>query len=254
MNLRNCLPMVWSLALVIVSHHVVAADAPAPPATSTYAPADDLVRQVKLYLVELDEALAAANDFESTSQRAKKDANTLVVLALALGLHDTDNEYKSSAASLMQAAQTLSRAADYDQAKAALAALHTAAEGKVSNDAELHWEKVASLGQLMKQVTFIHNRLRRSLAPRRFEEKAEENARYAALLAVVGQAALVDTHEVKDPADLPQWYQFSAEMRDAAGQVNAEVHAGNAEGSAEAMKRLEKSCQDCHAVFRQDLL
>ena len=32
---------------------------------------------------------------------------------------------------------------------------------------------------------------------------------------------MYDTHEVKDPKQLPDWHRLAGEMRDAAGQLNA---------------------------------
>lgn len=256
MNQRTSVVMLWMLAcgLFVSPSFVRAEDPPAPPATSTYAPAADLAGQVDEYMAELTEGLASAEAYESSAQRVKKDANTLIVLAQALGMHDTENKYQAQAPAILQAAQQLYTAGDYEQAQAAFVELQAAIAGKTTDGPELRWEKIASLGQLMKQVTFVHNRLRRGVSERRFEDKQEENARYSALLAVIAQAALVDTHEVKDPAEIPQWYEMSAEMRTAAGEVNAQIHEGSVEGTAEAMKRLEKSCSDCHAVFRKDLL
>ena len=57
---------------------------------------------------------------------------------------------------------------------------------------------------------------------------------------------------VKNPADMQQWYQFCAEMRDAAGAVNPAIHAGDQPAATDAMTRLAKSCEICHAVFRKD--
>ena len=83
------------------------------------------------------------------------------------------------------------------------------------------------------------------------EKEAEKAAGYAAALAVIGQAAMADTHEVKNPADLEKWYQFCAEMRDAAGAVGNGVRAQDFAATTAAMKRLSQNCDDCHAVFRK---
>jgi hypothetical protein len=166
-----------------------------------------------------------------------------------LGLHDTANELKSAAPGLVKAAQDLGKAADYAAAQTALAGVKAAIEGKAKEGPELNWNtRVASLGQLMKQVTSTDARLRRNL--RRFDRLAQENAQSAALLAVIAQAAIADTHEVKDPADLPKWYQWCADMRDAAGGVNRAIKAKDPQAADAAAKRLMQSCDDCHAVFQ----
>ena len=95
---------------------------------------------------------------------------------------------------------------------------------------------------------FVNNRLRRNM--RRFDERAADNARDAALLAAIGQAILYDTHEVKNPADAAKWYEICAQMRDSAGEVNAKIHAKDKVGAEAAFVKLGKSCDDCHSTFR----
>ncbi len=224
------------------------ADAPTPPEVSQFAPAEDLLAQVKIYVAAYEEALATSEAYAEKAERLKKDAHTLAVLALTLGLHDKENELKPHAAAVIAAARSLASAADYTAAKTEFANLQTALSGLGGTGGELKWEKVASLGQLMKQVTFVNNRLRRGM--RRFEAKAEENARDAAVLAVIAQAAIFDTHEVKDPADVDKWYQFCGEMRDSAAMLNARIKAADKQGAESALAALTKSCDSCHEAFR----
>ena len=63
---------------------------------------------------------------------------------------------------------------------------------------------------------------------------------------------MADTTAVKNPADYEKWYHDCAEMRDAAGSVNAAIHADDQSATAAAMSRLAKSCETCHAVFRKE--
>src|SRR3954468_16316607 len=72
-----------------------AADAPAPPAASTYAPTEDLIGQIDYYLKHVDEVLENKADFDDAAvTRIKKDANTITALALVLGMHDAANKLK----------------------------------------------------------------------------------------------------------------------------------------------------------------
>jgi cytochrome c556 len=57
---------------------------------------------------------------------------------------------------------------------------------------------------------------------------------------------------VKNSADLEKWYQYCAEMRDAAGLVNTAVRAGDHAKATSAMSRLANSCETCHQVFRKE--
>ena len=247
------LPRRWFIVVVAVvsSAHLLHAEAPKAPPVSSFAPAEDLVGQTKAFVTAFDAALASEQDFMEKKDQVKHNGHALAVVAVALGLHDTPNELKASAPALLTAAQSMAKAQDYAAAKAALAGIKDAMGGKAKDGPELSWStKVASLGQLMKQVTSTESRLRRNL--RRFDRLAEDNAQNSALLAVIAQAAIADTHEVKNPADLPKWYQWAGDMRDAAAGVNRAIKAKNPAAADAAAKRLLQSCDDCHTVFQTE--
>lgn len=230
---------------------LLAADPPAPPKLSTVAPAADLVAQSKLYVEGFAKGLASEQDYKDSADKIKRDANTLTVLALALGNHDTDNDLKSAAPGIMQAAQELAKTKDYAAAQSGFEKVRLAMDGKGEQAADAgapKWARVASMGQLMKQVTFVNNRLKRSM--RRFGNQNEEQARDAAVLAAIAQAVVYDTHEVKNPGDLDRWYQLCGQMRDAAGELNAKVSTADKAGAEAALLKLAQSCDDCHKVFR----
>ena len=113
-----------------------------PPAaeTSTFAPAKDLVGQVDYYLERLEESVANPADFKDAEGKIARDSNTVILLALALGLHDTDNKYKAAAPAMVKAAQEVAAAKDYDAAKKAVGDLKKAGSCR----GQLQWEKVAS--------------------------------------------------------------------------------------------------------------
>ena len=70
------------------------------------------------------------------------------------------------------------------------------------------------------------------------------------MLAVIGQGVMANTSKAKGQD--AQWYKFSAEMRDAAAEANQAIHAGNEAATQTAVKKLNKSCEDCHAVFHKE--
>ena len=228
---------------------------PQAAAVSTFAPADDLVDQIGFFVGRVDEALAKKVEYDEAKQtRVKKDAHTLAVLALALGLHDKDHPRKSSAAALVKSSQALAKDFEnFDLATAALANVKKAAAGEVQDPAPLKWEKVASMGALMKQVTFVNGNLSRAVNGQRFARQSAAAAAQAATLAVIAQSTVFDTHEVKDPADLEKWYQLSNEWRDAAAEINSAAHAGDQAKAAAGYKRMHKSCDACHEVFRPEV-
>jgi len=229
------------------------ADAPAPPQASSYAPAADLIAQVTYYIGRLDEALAKKEDYAGANEsRTKKDAHTLTALAQVLSLHDQDHQLKASAPALFAASRTLAKSsANYDEAVKALAAVKAAAAGSAAAAEPVKWEKVASMGQLMKQVELMNTVLKRGVNdPRRFKRSAKESAEQAAAMAAIAQVVLFDTHEVKDPAKLPEWYALCGQWRDAAGEVRAAAAAGDQMKASAGLEKMMQSCEKCHEVFR----
>ena len=239
------------LAGVILAQAAFAAEPPKAPPVSSFAPAEELVKLVDDFIADFESALASQQDYTDKKIMLTRNAHTLAVLGVAVGLHDQQNRLKASAPALVSAAQQLAKAADYAAAKSALEKVKAAASGAAQEGPELKWnQKVASLGQIMKQVAATDTRLRRNM--RRFDRLADENARSASLLAVIAQAALYDTHEVKDPSDLDKWYQMSADMRDIAASIGTAIRAKDQPAAEAGIKRLTQSCDDCHAVFQTE--
>jgi hypothetical protein len=243
------LPVVLFGSLTIVKSSMSAE----PPKVSTYAPAQDLANQTKEYIKDLEKVVASEEDYKDGQEKIAKDANTLAVIALALGLHDEPNEYKESAASLIKAAQEVAAAKDYASAKKAVDAVKAAATTKDAGGTTLKWEKVAALPELMKQVPLINTKLKLKMKGKNFKKKAKDTAGYTAVLAAIAQGAAADTSATKNDEQVKQWQQLSAAARDLAGQLNAAIHKGDEAAAVKAMEDLNKSCEDCHAVFKPDV-
>jgi cytochrome c556 len=257
----------------------VRADGPRPQATpkvSTFAPAADLASQADSYLQQMGSEVANEEEFASSKEKLAKESNTLIVISLALGLHDQDSKYKATAPAVMKAAQDVAAAAEealkelpegtpqaqrdkadarnYAAVKQVVERLQAAAKGQGTAQGELKWARVASLQQLMKQVPSINTKLKRNVKGGRFESQAKKTAGYSAVIAVIAQGSLPNTEEAKakTPEQVRQWYAFSVELRDAAAAVNAGIHAQDQQATAAAMKKLAQSCENCHAVFKPD--
>ncbi len=204
------------------------------------------------YLGRLNEALADPKDYDEAKQsRVSKDANTLAALALSLSLHDVESKFRGG--SLIKAAQRLAESSgEYAGAAAAAAEVKQAAAGGDAQPAEIKWGKVASLAELMKQVPIVNNGLKRGLEPARFQRQAAQSAGQAATLAAIAQAVMFDDEYAADADAEAQWRTLCQQMRDAAAEVNAAVHAGKADSAAAAMKRLAQNCDACHGKFRDN--
>jgi len=229
------------------------AEMPPAPKPSTFAPAADLVKAVDDYVSRIGEALESQGDFAEFQARVVKDAETIAVLALVLGLHDDKNQYQAAAPAIIKAARELSAAAakDYASAKAALAALE-AAKASNGDPSSLKWEKVASLKELMQQVPLVNSRLKRNM--RRFERQAATIAVDAAVIAAVSQASMANLDETKQPSEAQKWFAFCADSRDAAAAINKAAKAKNQADAEKALAAMTKSCDDCHAVFHPEAI
>jgi hypothetical protein len=240
-----------SVALVLAARGVAMADPPAAPKLSTFAPAADLVRQTDYYLGRLEESLASESQYNEDQGKVSKDGNTLILIALALGLDDGENKYKAAAPGLVKAGEGIAKATTFAAAQAALADARKAIATPPAGGPALSWDKAsASLTELMKQVPLINARLKRNL--RRFAQKAKDSAGDTATLAVIAQGSMADVSQTKKPTEAAKWFGFCAEMRDAAAAVNKAIHEGDPKATDKAMKALAESCDNCHNVFNPE--
>jgi hypothetical protein len=250
--LKNCFVSVVLFAVVcaLAAQNLAKAADEAAPKVSTFAPAEDLANQAELYIKGLDKCVESADEYKDGQEKIAKDANTLIIIALALGLHDQDNKYKAPAGAIIKAAQALAATKDLDSAKKAIADVKAAAEGKRAAAGDLKWEKVASLPELMKQVPVINTKLK--LNVKKLNKKAKEAAGYTAVLAAISQATMADTSVTKNADEVKKWEAFCIASRDDAGAVNAAIRKGDEAAVAKGMDKLLQSCEDCHAVFKPE--
>jgi hypothetical protein len=237
------------VAATVCAVRALAVDPPAAPKVSTFAPVKDVATQIGVYLARLEEAVATEEAYKDAETTIAKDANTLVLLALAAGLHDEPSAYKAAAPALMKAAQELAKAKTFAAAKAGVSAVKKASESTSGDSSTLKWVRAADLPELMKQVPLVNNRLKRNLRGDRFKSKAKENAGDTATIAVIAQGSIADVSEVKKPGDEEQWFKFCIAMRDAAAALNKALHDGDAAAGEKAAGALNQSCDDCHTVF-----
>ncbi len=222
------------------------------PKFSTFASGDDLAAEVSFLVTDLEKAVVDEDEYKSQVQdRFIRDGNTLALVAMALGLHDQDNPLKLQAKAIAAAARKLTQTKDFATTKQAVEALKAAVDGKGSGGDELKWGKVAELKGLMKdQVPSVNTKLQNCL--RKFKKRAAEAAANAATMALIAENATLYVAETKKPDEGAKWTAFSAQMRTAASELAAKIHAGDEAGSTVAMDKLNQSCHDCHAVFNPE--
>jgi hypothetical protein len=221
-----------------------------------------LAVQVEEYLEDLEEMVESEEEYNDSVENLAKRSNTLILIALALGLHDSENQYKAAAPGLLKAAQQVAAAREFASAKEAVAALKEAAAGTGGDATGMKWGKVASLPELMKAVPLINTRMKRYIrSESRLEKGADDVASYAAVLAVIAQGSLDSVSETDLPNEEGKWKVLCVGMRDLSTAVGSSVRTFQKEPTPEgfeavktAMEALNKNCEDCHAVFKPDAI
>jgi cytochrome c556 len=242
---RCASPLLAGLAGLLLA---AAPPAPAEPPLSRLAPADDLIGQVQFYFDRVQTALADPRRYHEAQQaRVQKDALVLSALAQALARHDQPHRWTAAAGALLAAAEELAAGhAHYDRARPAADRLARALEGHAGDPPPDRWRPVGPLGPLMKHVGFVHQQMQRALRGESPEAAAGPVATLVALAAVLAEDPSPDR-----PADQHRaWREISAQLRDAAGQLNQALHSGDAPQRQQARRALDRSCQQCHDQFR----
>jgi hypothetical protein len=244
--------MTVALAVIVLPASIAAGDEAPVPKFSTFASAEDLTAEVQLLVADLEKAVVDEDEFKSQiDNRFVRDANTITLIAIALGLHDQESPLKPHVKAIAATAQKLAAAKTYAETKQVIGELKAAVDGKGSGTYEIKWGKVAKLNGLMKdEVPNINNKLKTGL--RKFKARSAQVAANAATMALIAENALLYVADTKKPAEGKKWTEFSLQMRTAANDLAAKAHAGDEPGAKAAMDKLDQSCHDCHAVFNPE--
>ncbi len=240
--------LVVAIAVISAAGWLQAAEVPQTPAFSTLVPVTDLVGQVESYVKELEECVENEADFADYAEKIQRCAHSLAAVALAMGLHDERTPLQKAAPAVIKACQQLSVAKDYAAAKAGVDGVKAALAAS-GDPAALKWSKVASLRPLMVEVPLINIRMKRYI--RRFEKGAPLLASESAAIVAISQASLANADETEAPDKVSEWHKYCVQMRNAAGALNKAAHTKDEQAANAAMEALQKSCEDCHAVFHK---
>lgn len=240
---------VVSLLVAVSPGGVQAAEPAQTPALSTLVPVEDLIGQADDYVEELEDCVEDLEEYQDSVDKIKRYADSLAVIALAIGLHDQDSRLRKAAPALVKASQELAGAADFPSARAGVANVKAALSSN-GDPSSLKWTRVASLKTLMEQVPLINTKLKRYI--RRFEKGAPYIAGNSAALVAIGQGSLHNAGETEAPDKVAEWYKYCVDMRNSAAALNKAVHAKNEDAAKTAMDALQQSCDRCHAVFHKE--
>lgn len=255
--LSSVLPLcVVSAGALLWSAPGVSQESKAPaatPALSKFASGEQLAAEVDLLLASAEKAVASDEAFKQTGENRQREASGLTTILLALALDDVENRFRAAAPGALPAAASLASAEKLGDAQQALAKLKELLAKPAADAEKPEWKSVASLGSVMHYTDSRFNLLKRGLAGSRFKARAADNARAAAVLAAVAAACREDEDYCDTPANTAKWHALSVEWRDASAAVAAAIKAGDQAVANEQFKRLDKSCNDCHAAFEIDV-
>ncbi len=229
--------------------------APAAVPLSKIAPVKDLMAQKDYFMGRLSDDVSDKGAYSDAMQdRLLRDASVMSVILQGFGMHDTDNPLKAAAPALRaQVAALIEKRGDFDAAKAEFDKLDEGVKNPKAGEGAVSWDQHAELGQLMKQVSTYNTRLRRGTSEAQFNDRLKDTEEASAIIALVGQSILSDTHMVENKADTAKWYEYAVKLRDLAGEINAAVAAKDQARAAAAYGKLyPDNCNACHESFRKE--
>ncbi|MGL4594735.1 MAG: hypothetical protein ACRCUY_08415 [Thermoguttaceae bacterium] len=230
-------------------------------------PVNDLVAQVDEYVSKLDETinkdLDGTSNYKNDSDAVVRDANALALVALGIGLSESDSQYKKAAPGIFKAAINLAGAETYENAKKACAVLQESLKSE-GDAGDLSWKQgaanqkvhlkplmlaVPNLDATLKRLTNTEKKLTSSM------KKPERLYGTTAALAVIAQGSMANVAETIKPDAAAEWEIECKRFRDAAIKTNTALH-DFADGKIEyaafesIYEGFSKTCDECHAIFQ----
>ncbi len=223
----------------------------APQKIAEIATVEDLVAEIDAKVELLGQQVASADAFAKTLEKKEVNqaAGVVACMAQAIVEHPDKAKAKFHAADLRDAAVLLRAAKTFDDATKLFAAVKNAHAGKSAGTAkpEAEWNKLTGLGRMMEEVNGRSSTIRRGL---RRLTKPEETARDCSTLAILALAMEVDTHEVKDPAQMPLWKELSVKYRSEMIAMSKAVRAKDTAKATEHFTAANEACNKCHEKIR----
>lgn len=238
------------LAAVLLTMSLLPAFAEPPVPLAQVAPLEDLVLEVDDRIKALDKLLASEESFEENKETAVWQGFTvLTVIGQGIAEHPDHGQTKIQGPHLRDAARKFTQNSDYAEARAALEAVRKAHQGEASGDAavEHDWAKLVRMHPMMYEIEERSGSLNRVI--RRPRGRADEPV-HASVIALLTLAMHADTHEVKNPDEIPQWHALAREYLDTMTGVAKAVREKDKATAGELMVKATATCDRCHEKFR----
>lgn len=238
------------LTLGIVLLTMTTLFAGAPIKVETVGSGDDLVREAAAKGEEVAGYLATAESYAENIDKLRPSASLLALIGQALAEHSDNTKLKAAGPDIRDAAMKIARSTRFEDAQAAWPALKSALDGKATGQAaaEFDWAKLTKMHPIMEEMNGRAAKFRRVL--RRPKDPAEDSAHVMAI-ALAAISTHADTHEVKNPADLPEWHRMATALHDQMAQAAAAVRAKDTKKATELFNAGMQTCQQCHDKFQE---
>lgn len=244
----------WILSLCAVSVFSVSlfpAWGEAPQKVAEVATVEDLVAEINAKVELLGQQVADADAFAKTLEKKEVNqaAGVVACMAQAIVEHPEKAKAKFHAADLRDAAVMLRAAKTFDDASKLFAAVKEAHAGNSPGTAkaDAEWNKLTSQGRMMEEINSRSATIRRGL---RRLQKPDETARDCSTLAILALAMEADTHEVKDPAQLPLWKDLSIKYRTEMIAMSKAVRVKDTAQATVHFTAANEACNKCHEQIR----
>ena len=234
---------------------------PAGPATDWAAliDPDTLESEVKRIRTELTAGLQSVGKYNARYQEIAVSAATLAALAEIVIELPRSSSWKDHAASVRDLAANI-----HDSAKALGAQAYQATKnssdqlmdvldgnipaGLPASEPTRDFSQVANRSALMKRMDRSFQRLKKGgTAQQLLKKDAGQALEDAAILAVLSRVISVGRY---DSVDDPKYRGHATELTRSATDLATAARAGEAPAFAEALTRMQKRCDACHADFR----
>ncbi len=238
-------------ALAALCVNLLPAIGEAPQKVVEIATADDLVAEVNSKVELLGQQHASADAFAKAGEKKEVNqaAGVVAVMAQAITEHPDKAKAKFNAADVRDAALAIRSSKTIEDSSKAYATLKGAVGGQSAGTGkpEAEWNKLTGQGRMMEEINSRSATIRRSL---RRLPKPDETARDCSVLAILALTMEADTHEVKDPAQLPLWKELSVKYRSEMIAMTKAVRAKDTAKATEHFTAANEACNKCHEQIR----
>lgn len=240
-------PIAATVVVVLCLSGTLAAEAPLKLADIASPAA--LIAEATDRAEEIGKGLESEAIYNEQLKTLRPAASLVGVIGQALAEHPEESKLKAAGPSIRNAAIAVARAKTYADAVAAFPKLKSALQGEVDPAAavEFDWAKLTKMHPIMEEMSGRGARFRRVL---RRPKDPEADANMVAMIALAAVSTYADTHEVKNPADLPQWQAWSTELYTHMVQAAAAMRAKDVDKARDLFNLGMETCTKCHEKFQ----